>query len=175
MKRNFFAIVVMALACLFTACGSKDSGTKQLILYYSQTGATESVAQELQKVLSADVEAIVLEEPYTGTYAETLDRVGKERQSGNLPKLNPLKADLSKYDVVFLGYPIWFGTYALPIASLVKEYDFEQWQALGHDHHSVIADPCFADAQNGDFTVTDSTVLDQIGFKPFEGMNQCAH
>ena len=124
MKRNFFAIVIMALACLFTACGSKDSGTKQLILFYSQTGATESVAQELQKVLGADMEAIVLEEPYTGTYAETLDRVGKERQSGNLPKLNPLKADLSKYDVVFLGYPIWFGTYALPIASLVKEYDF---------------------------------------------------
>ena len=34
MKRNFFAIVIMALACLFTACGSKDSGTKQLILFY---------------------------------------------------------------------------------------------------------------------------------------------
>lgn len=125
MKHYLLMTIMAAMAFVFTACGSKDAGPKQLVLYYSQTGATESVAQELQKRLGADIEAIELENPYTGTYAETIDRVGKERESGNLPKLNPLKADLSKYDVIFLGYPIWFGTYALPIASLVKEYDFE--------------------------------------------------
>ncbi|MBQ3140997.1 MAG: right-handed parallel beta-helix repeat-containing protein [Clostridia bacterium] len=59
------------------------------------------------------------------------------------------------------------------VMKMVKCYDFEQWKALGHDHHSVIADPCFADAQNGDFTVTDSAALDSIGFKTFEGMNKC--
>ena len=32
--------------------------------------------------------------------------------------------NLSDYDVIFLGYPIWFGTYAMPIATLVKEQDF---------------------------------------------------
>ena len=112
-------------ALAFASCGSKESGSKQLILYYSQTGATEKVAQELQKVLKADMEAIELENPYTGTYAETIERVGKERETGDLPKLNPLKADLSKYETIFLGYPIWFGTYALPISSLAKEYDFE--------------------------------------------------
>jgi hypothetical protein len=36
-----------------------------------------------------------------------------------------LKADLSKYEVIYLGYPIWYGTYAMPIASLVNEHDFE--------------------------------------------------
>ena len=122
--KHFFLIACM-FALAFTSCGSKESGKKQLILYYSQTGATEKVAQELQKVLGADMEAIKLKNPYTGTYAETIERVGKERESGNLPKLMTLKADLSKYDVIFLGYPIWFGTYALPISSLVKEYDFE--------------------------------------------------
>ena len=95
MKHYLLVIVMAIVACVFTACGSKDSGKKALVLYYSQTGATELVAKELQKVLDADVEAIVLENPYTGTYAETIERVGKERQSGNLPKLNPLKADLS--------------------------------------------------------------------------------
>lgn len=128
MKRYFFIALMFALA--FTACGSKESGNKQLILYYSQTGATEKVAQELQKVLGADMEAIELENPYTGTYAETIERVGKERESDNLPKLTPLKADLSKYDVIYLGYPIWFGTYALPISSLVKDYDFEGKQVV---------------------------------------------
>ena len=123
MKRYILIAVMFALA--FASCGSKKSGTENLILYYSQTGATEKVAQELQKMLGGDMEAIELEQPYTGAYAETIERVGKERESGNLPKLKPLKTDLSKYDVIYLGYPIWFGTYALPVASLVKEYDFE--------------------------------------------------
>ena len=125
MKRYFYALLMSTLALVLGACGSKNTAPKTLVLYYSQTGATQTVAQELQKALNADIEAIELENPYTGTYAETLDRVGKERESGNLPKLKALKADLAKYDVVYLGYPIWFGTYALPIASLVKEQSFE--------------------------------------------------
>lgn len=125
MKLNFMAVVMAACAWLCTACGPKNSDAKHLVLYYSQTGSTKAVAEEIKKLLDADIECIELENPYTGTYDETLQRVGQERKSGNLPKLKPLKADLSKYEVVYLGYPIWFGTYALPIASLVKNYDFE--------------------------------------------------
>ena len=125
MKINFMAAMIAAFAWVFSACGSKDSDTKQLVLYYSQTGSTKTVAEEIQKVLDTDIEVIELENPYMGTYDETLQRVKQERESGNLPKLIPLKADLSKYEVIYLGYPIWFGTYALPIASLVKDHDFE--------------------------------------------------
>jgi len=125
MKHYFWTAVMMAIACVFTACGSKESGNKQLVLYYSQTGATKAVAETIQKMLDADVEAIELENPYTGSYVETVQRAGQERQSGNMPKLKPLKSDLSKYETIYLGFPIWYGTYALPIASLVKEYDFE--------------------------------------------------
>ena len=125
MKLNLMAVGIAALAWLCTACAPKDSEAKQLVLYYSQTGSTKTVAEEIKKLLDADIEGIELENPYTGTYDETLQRVRKEKESGNLPKLKPLKADLSKYEVVYLGYPIWFGTYALPIASLVKSYGFE--------------------------------------------------
>ena len=128
MKHYFWIVVMFALA--FTSCGSKESGNKILILYYSQTGTTEKVAQELQNRLNADMELIVLENPYTGTYGETIARVGKERESGLLPKLLPLKADIAKYDTIFLGFPIWYGTYAMPIASLVKEYDFKDKQIV---------------------------------------------
>lgn len=125
MKIKFMAVMMAAFALVFSACSSKNSDAKQLVLYYSQTGSTKMVAEEIQKVLDTDIEIIELENPYTGTYDETLQRVRKERESGNLPKLKPLKADFSKYEVIYLGYPIWFGTYALPIASLVKEYNFE--------------------------------------------------
>lgn len=45
-------------------------------------------------------------------------------ENGELPALKALKTDWSDYDVIFLGYPIWFGTYALPMGSLVKQTDF---------------------------------------------------
>ena len=122
MKR--YLLIAAMFAFVLTACGPKKSDTKSLVLYYSQTGATEKVAQEIQKMLGADIEAIELENPYTGTYMETVQRAGQERESGELPVLLPLKADISDYDVIYLGYPIWYGTYAVPVMSLVKEYDF---------------------------------------------------
>lgn len=118
------SILYAAVATTITlaSCGSEE--VKPLVLYYSQTGISETVAQELQKLIGADIVSIEPVKPYSGTYDETIARVNQEMQDGVLPELNPLKSDLSKYDVVFLAYPIWFGTYATPIASLVKDYDF---------------------------------------------------
>ena len=53
-----------------------------------------------------------------------MQRGQREMQSGETPALKPLKKKIADYDVIFLGYPIWFGTYAMPIATLVKENDF---------------------------------------------------
>ena len=97
---------------------------KNLVLYYSETGTTKTVAEEIQKQLGADIEVIEAVEPYTGNFQETMQRGQRERQSGQTPALKPLKKKIADYDVIFLGYPIWFGTYAMPIATLVKENDF---------------------------------------------------
>ena len=97
---------------------------KVLVLYYSETGTTKTVAQELQKQLGADIEAVEAVEPYSGNFQETIQRGQREMQSGQTPALKPLTKKVKDYDVIFLGYPIWFGTYAMPIATLVKEQDF---------------------------------------------------
>ena len=97
---------------------------KQLVLYYSETGTTKTVAEELQQQLGADIEAIEAVEPYSGNFQETIQRGQREMQSGETPAIKPLKSKIANYDVIFLGYPIWFGTYAMPIATLVKNNDF---------------------------------------------------
>ena len=97
---------------------------KKLVLYYSETGTTKTVAEELQKLLGADIEVIECVKPYSGNFNETMQRGQREMQNGEWPELKPLKSKLSNYDVIFLGYPIWFGTYANPIVTLVKENDF---------------------------------------------------
>ena len=97
---------------------------KVLVLYYSETGSTKTVAVELQKQLGADIESIECVKPYSGNFQETIQRGQREMQGGQWPELKALKSNLSKYDVIFLGYPIWFGTYANPIQTLVRNNDF---------------------------------------------------
>jgi flavodoxin len=114
--------LLLSLAAL--AAVTSLSAQKVLVLYYSETGTTKTVAQELQKQIGADMEGIECVEPYSGIFQETIQRGQREMQSGQTPALKPLTKKLSDYDVIFLGYPIWFGTYALPIATLVRQYDF---------------------------------------------------
>lgn len=121
-------LAVMFAAMTMAACAPKQAeeaaATKTLVLYYSQAGATEKLAQELQAQLGADIEVIVVENPYDGDYAATIERCKAEMQAGQLPAIKPIHSNLADYDRVFLCYPIWFGTYALPVASLVNSCDF---------------------------------------------------
>ena len=117
MKRILLSFAVFAA---FTSVLAQ----KKLVLYYSETGTTKAVAQEIQKQLGADIDSIEAIKPYSGNFQETIQRGQREMQSGQTPALKPLKKDIDDYDIIFLGYPIWFGTYAMPIATLVKEHDF---------------------------------------------------
>lgn len=118
-----FAIMASTIGtAVLCGCGSTPS-SKTLVLYYSQTGATEAVAKEIQKLTGADIELIEVENPYDGTYDETIARCQEEMASGVVPSVKPLKSNLKEYDTIFLGYPIWFGSYARPIMGLLKSVD----------------------------------------------------
>ena len=115
-----FALVAMIASA---SCGQKKEAPKVLVLYYSQSDNTKAVAQEISTALGADLEEIVPVEPYNGTYDETIQRCIREREEEILPKIQPVLADVSAYDVVFIGYPIWFGTCALPMLTCLGEID----------------------------------------------------
>ena len=114
--------LLLSLAAMATM--TTGYAQKMLVLYYSETGTTKTVALEIQKQTNADIESIDCVEPYSGNFQETIQRGQKEMQSGQMPALKPLKSKIADYDIIFLGYPIWFGTYANPIYTLVKENDF---------------------------------------------------
>jgi flavodoxin len=116
--RKLFSLIVMMVSM------TTSYAQKQLVLYFSETGTTKTVAQELQKQLGADIEEIEAVVPYSGNFQETIQRGQREIQNGEMPAIKPLKKKMADYDIIFLGYPIWFGTYANPIITLVKEQDF---------------------------------------------------
>ena len=105
------------------SCTQKKEAPKMLVLYYSQTSNTKAIAQEIATRLKIDIEEITLVEPYDTAFQATIDRCKADREKGITPEINPLKSDIAEYDIIFLGYPIWFGTYAPPIATLLDKID----------------------------------------------------
>ena len=101
----------------------KQEAPKILVTYYSQTSNTKAVAEEIAKKLGADIEEIVAVNPYDGDFNATIERGRQELEEGILPEIKPITADISKYDVVFIGFPVWFGTYAPPISTLLENAD----------------------------------------------------
>ena len=120
-KKLMLAMTVVAMCA--ASCGTKKEEPKMLVLYYSQTGNTKMVADEIATRLGADVEEIVMVNPYDPDFQATIEQCMKDREAGVLPEIQPVQADLSKYDVVFLGYPVWFGTYAPPVTKWLEGVD----------------------------------------------------
>ena len=123
------AVALMAVvSCTPKKVTSKKEAPKVLVLYYSLTSNTKNVATEIAKRLDADIEEIALVEPYDTAFQATIDRCKADREKGILPEIKPLKSNVADYDWVFIGYPIWFGTYAPPIASLLEKVDLsDKW------------------------------------------------
>lgn len=126
MKRLSIAMLATALLCGSACKTNKTENTepqegKTLVLFYSQTGATRAVAEELQRQLGCDIDSIVAVNPYDGDYGQTIGRWMQEKTDSVKVEVKPINANLDEYDTIFLGFPIWGGTYALPMASFLAD------------------------------------------------------
>ena len=123
MKKLIWIMAIAATMMAAAACGQKKQAPKVLVLYYSQTNNTRTVAEAIAGKLGADTEEIVALNPYDGDFQATIGRCMQEREAGIIPEIEPVKADLASYDIIFLGYPIWFGTFAPPMGAFIKSAD----------------------------------------------------
>ena len=123
------AVAMMVVtSCQNSLRAKKGKAPKMLVLYYSQTSNTKTVAQEIATRLNADIEEIALVEPYDTAFQATIERCKADREKGILPEIKPLKSNVADYDWIFIGYPIWFGTYAPPVATLLEQVDLsDKW------------------------------------------------
>ena len=93
-----------------------------LIAYFSWSGNTEAVAQEIQAQTGADLFELVPAEPYTDDYNELLD-IAQEEQSSDARPAIAETVDLSWYDTVYLGFPNWWGDMPMILYTFLDEYD----------------------------------------------------
>ena len=95
---------------------------KAMVIYYSRSGNTEKVAKQIQSDLNCDILKIIPEETY-GNYIESCFRVMKERKNKVVPSFVTGIPDLTNYDVIFLGYPIWAQDVPAFVADFIQQCD----------------------------------------------------
>ena len=94
---------------------------KLAIVYYSQSGNANFVANEMAKYLDADIVRIEPEKAYPNKGFKKFFWGGKSAVMGETPALVSYEFDANKYDVVVIGYPVWASTFAPPIRSFVEQ------------------------------------------------------
>lgn len=112
------------------AASTVNSTGRTLVVYYSATGTTESVAQTIADTVGADLFEVVPAQPYTSddlNWSNNDSRVSREHNDESLRtvELTTTAVDgWEDYDTVFVGYPIWWGIAAWPLSSFVAANDF---------------------------------------------------
>lgn len=93
---------------------------KGLVLYYSYSGNTEKVAKMIQRATGFDIAEIKPVKNYEGDYNSVVNQGKKEVDNRVEPEIVDLKCDLSQYDTVVLGSPVWWYTFAPPVRTVLS-------------------------------------------------------
>ena len=96
---------------------------KILTVYYSNGGHTKEVAQNLHSIVGGDIKEVQLNEKYPNNIFKMSKLVREHMKDDYLPNINDV--DISNYDIVFVGSPIWNFSISLPIKTFLKNNNFE--------------------------------------------------
>ena len=97
---------------------------KVLVIYYSWTGHTQDIAQQIATLTNAEQYRIQTQEAFKSSPA-FYARIKKELNNKTYPPLTGTMPDVSNYDVVFVGAPVWWYTMATPMYSFLGQMDFK--------------------------------------------------
>lgn len=94
-----------------------------LIVYFSQTGNTETVANIIHDNVGGDIVKLETTEAYPSDYDELVDYAHQEQQGDARPELSTVIENIEQYDTIFLGYPNWWGDMPMAIYTFLDTYD----------------------------------------------------
>lgn len=101
----------------------ETNAPKILIAYYSYSGNTKEVAAAIQKQTGGDLFEIKAEGTYPASYREMTRQVQQELRDGFRPRLTAVVDDISRYDIIFIGSPVWWGTVTPQVSSFLESHD----------------------------------------------------
>ena len=147
LKRMMFVLVTLCLCMSFAGCGGEKKAEapksdakpaavtkkaeaapapangKVLVAYFSWGGATRQVAQAIQQKTGGDLFEIKTETAYPTDYHAATELAKKEKADNVRPKLAGPLPDMKQYDVILLGYPIWWYIEPMAVKTFVEAQD----------------------------------------------------
>lgn len=111
------------------ASNSKKKEKKVLVVYFSGTGTTKSAARKIKKATGGKLYRIKAADPYTNAdlnYNNDNCRANVEQQNESVrPKIKGKVKRIRQYDVIFIGYPIWWGKEPMIIRTFLESYNLK--------------------------------------------------
>lgn len=98
---------------------------KKLVVYYTCGGNTRAIAKRIAKAMRANIAEIRTVKSYPDDYDVLLGLGKREVATGYMPQIVPLSADLSKYDEIILGTPVWWSSLAPAVKKFIKETNWK--------------------------------------------------
>lgn len=139
MKRAFFCfLTALSAMILATACSKDDDfnpdnqnsdeiqydgNRKILVAYFSATGNTQRLAEQIITATGADAFRIEAAEPYAANPYDDSDRIQNESYNNLRPGVATLPENVEEYDVIFVGSPIWWHNPAMVVCTFLESYD----------------------------------------------------
>ena len=134
MNKIFYLWVVLSMATTTFAQSAKtmdkkESNPKILVAYFSATGTTARAARTVANISGGELYTITPEKPYTDADLNWNDKKSRSSVEMNNPKARPTlggkKLDISNYDVIFIGYPIWWNLAPRIINTFIESQEWK--------------------------------------------------
>ncbi len=100
-----------------------ETGSKSLVVYFSWSGNTENVAKSIQSQTDSDIFEIVPATPYSDDYDTVVDLAQEEQRNNARPAISGSIENIEQYDVVYVGFPNWWGDMPMILYTFFDTYD----------------------------------------------------
>jgi len=133
MKKIALFVVALLAICLSASSQMKkqkeNKDTKVLVAYFSATGTTKAAAQQLAEVTGGTLHEIKPEQPYTDADLNWRDKQSRSslemKDKTSRPAITGKLDNMKKYEVIYVGFPIWWNTCPTIINTFMEAYDFK--------------------------------------------------
>ena len=141
--KKILMMMTAVLALTLAACGNKAAknqsaetegnaesvkNSKVLVAYFSASGVTAGVAKQLAEVTGGELHQIQPEQPYTDADLDWRDKQSRStlemQDKTSRPAIINKLDSISQYDIIFVGFPIWWGTAPTIVNTVMESYDF---------------------------------------------------
>lgn len=125
MKRMIIILAVLFILCGMTAPTYAQQSGKTLIVYFSESGNTRTMANIIREMTGGDLVEIEMQTPYSDNYSTLLEEAERDLLANARPPLRTRIGNMDEYDTVLLGYPNWYAILPMPVFTFLESYQFD--------------------------------------------------